>query len=207
MMVRKLTSLAGALMLGMAVSWTPSAGDAASLGLEAQDPVLDVLIAETGFLVDPADATLGELSVFGEVDASFGVDAAVGAELSLFVTFDPTSDAVATASGDFSLIDPQTFDELLGGTAQAFGFEEDIIELFFADLTGSLAPSFNDGLLAEIFFLDPLGTEEPFTGLFDGEVYETSVSLTNIAPIPLGTTLPLLLSGLAAIAMLGRRFS
>lgn len=186
--------LAGVITLG-----SFGAATAATLGLTTSTPTLESSFAFVDFLDLSPD---GELSSFGaEVDFTDGasptgfttIDFAIGYALA-----DPTTGL----SGFLDVSDEDG--QFLVGDLLAVGFTEDIIELQFGNLTGSGASLFSSSVLALIAFDDPLGAN-PFASFVDGDSYIASISISNVALIPLPAGLPLLAGGLGALMVLRRR--
>lgn len=185
--------LAGAIMLGAF-----GAASAATLGLTTSAPTIEASFAFVDFL---------DLSPDGEL-ASFGaeVDFTDGASPTGFTTIDfaagySLADPALNLSGFLDVSDENG--QFLVGDLLAVGFTEDIVELQFGNLTGSGAGLFSSSVLALIAFDDPLGAN-PFDSFVDGDSYIASVSISNVAPIPLPAGLPLLLAGLGGLALLRR---
>ena len=114
------------------------------------------------------------------------------------------ADPTTGLSGGFDIFDEDGF--FLGGDLFAVGYTENVIELQFDNLSGSSAGLFDTSVLALIALDDPVGAD-PFASLFDGDSLGASITVSNVAtstvaPIPLPTSLPLLLAGLGSIALL-----
>lgn len=179
---------------------------AATLGLTTEAPSLSA----SGAVIDFFDfGTDGELLTnIPEVDGVDGVspigfttiDFVVG-----FSTADP-SDTSDFAFGGFIDISDEDGQFLVGDLA-AIGFVEDVIELWFNNLSGSGAGSFGSSVLALVAFDDPLGAD-PFASLVDGDSLEASITVSNVAdvaPIPLPASMLFLLGGLLSLAAQGAR--
>jgi len=190
--------LASALTLGTVVS---GAASAATLGLATQTPSLTISSAAVEYLeFGPS----GDLSTFDpKVTSAVGVSPVGFTTLGLGVGFS-TDDPTTELTGGFDVLDDDGF--FLGGDLIAVGFTEDVIELQFGNLDGSAANLFGSSVLALIAFEDPLGAN-PFAALLDGDSLWASISLSKVAvaPVPLPAGLPLLLAGLAGMAMVRKR--
>jgi hypothetical protein len=175
---------------------------AATLGLTTEAPSLS---ASEAFIDYFEFGTDGDLSTFGaEVDATDGVSPAGFTEIGFGIGFgfaDPTNGA----TGGFDVFDEDGL--YLTGDLLAVGFDEDVIELQFGNLSGSGAGFFGSSVLALIAFDDPLGAN-PFASLVDGDSLGASVTISNVAdvaPIPLPASVLFLLGGLASIGAVGAR--
>lgn len=172
---------------------------AASLGLTTEAPNLSSSTAIIDYLEFAPD---GDLSTFGaEVDFTDGVSPNGFTEVGFGIGFS-LADPTTGLSGGFDIFDEDGF--LLGGDLFAVGISEDVIELQFNNLSGSASGFFGNSVLTLISLEDALGLD-PFASLEDGTTYEASISISNVAPIPLPTALTLLLSGLGALAFLTRK--
>ncbi len=147
---------------------------AASLGLTTQSPTLGSSFAFVDYLEFGGDGDLS--SFFNSIDSSSGVTPVGFSDLSFGVGF-PLATPTIGATGFFDIFDDNG--QFLAGDLLAVGFTEDVIELQFNNLIGSVAGSFGSSVLALITFDDSLGPN-PFNTFLDGDFYTASVSISNV---------------------------
>lgn len=173
--------------------------DAASLDLMTVAPTLSSSAASIDYLVD---GTFGELSTFGAVVVSTdGVAPNGDTEIEFIAGFaldDPTMDL----TGGFEVLDVDG--SFLSGELFAVGFTENVVELQFNNLSGSSSGSFGTSVLMEILFGFDVPQANPFSAFADGEFYEASITVSNIAPIPLPAGIVLLLTALGGLILVRR---
>ncbi len=190
-----------AAVLAASMALSVEKADAASLDLMTLAPTLSSSTAVVDYVEVAPD---GDLSAFGaEVDFTDGVFPNGLTEIGFGIGFsiaDPTMDL----TGGFGVFDDGGL--FLGGDLFAVGFTEGVVELQFNNLDGSSSGSFGTSVLMEIVFGDVLASStNPFSAFVDGESYNPSITISNVAPIPLPGGLLLLLGGLGSIALLKLR--
>lgn len=203
---RSMKPIIAAAVLAAGTVFAGGQSTAATLGLTTEAPSLSASMA----FIDYFDFGLdGELFTdIPEVDGLNGVapngfttiDFVVGLS-----TADPTDTSDFAFGGFLDISDEDG--QFLVGDLLAIGFEENVIELQFDNLSGSGAGAFGSSVLALIAFDDPLGAN-PFAALVDGDSLGASITVSNVAdvaPIPLPASVLLLLGGLASIGAVGAR--
>lgn len=176
---------------------------AGTLGLTTGSPVISSSFAFIDYFESGPE---GDLSTsFAEVDFTDGVSPAGFGEIGFGIGFSLANPSVGAAGG-FDIFD---FDGLfLAGDLLAVGFVEDVIELQFNNLSGSVSSSFGASVLALIAFDSPLGPN-PFDSLIDGDFYTASVTISNVvtavANVPEPSSLLLFLSALLGFSRVKRR--
>lgn len=187
---------------GLALTFCAGASSAATLSLATETPNFSSSSAFVDFLNFDPD---GDLSTFGaDVDFTNGVSPVGFTELGFGIGYS-LADPTGTATGGFDVTDENGL--LLGGDLLAVGFSEDVIELQFDNLIGSGAGSFGSSVLMVVAFsdsFDELGSN-PFDDFADGFFYDATISVSNVAAIPLPAGLPLLLTGFLGLGLLARR--
>lgn len=172
---------------------------AATLGLRTEAPSLATSAAFIDYFEFGPD---GDLSTFGAlVDSTDGVSPVGFTEIGFGIGV-ALADPTTGATGGFDVFDEDGL--FLAGDLLAVGFVEDVIEFQFGNLSGSGAGSFGSSVLALIAFDDPLGAN-PFASLVDSDSLGASVTISNVAPIPLPASVLLLLGGLVSIGAVGAR--
>ena len=152
-------------------------GNAATLGLTTQDPTLGSSAIIVDYLQFGGD---GDLASFGAgIDSSNGVMPLGITDLSFDAAF-PLATPTIGATGFLDLFD--TNGQFLAGDLLAVGFTQNVIELQFNNLIGSAAGSFGSSVLALVTFDDPLGPN-PFNSFIDGDFYDASVRILNVASV------------------------
>lgn len=172
---------------------------AATLGLTTEAPSLTASAAFIDYFEFGPD---GDLSTFGAlVDSTDGVSPVGFTEIGFGIGF-ALADPTTGATGGLDVFDDDGL--FLAGDLLAVGLVEDVIEFQFGNLSGSGAGSFGSSVLALIAFDDSLGAN-PFASLVDGDSLGASVTISNVAPIPLPASVLLLLGGLVSIGAVGAR--
>ncbi len=151
--------------------------NAATLGLTTQDPTLGSSAIVVDYLEFSGD---GDLASFGAgIDSSSGVTPLGITDLSFGAAF-PLATPTIGATGFLDIFDANG--QFLAGDLFAVGFTQNVIELQFNNLIGSATGSFGSSVLALVTFDDPLGTN-PFNSLVDGNSYDASVRILNVASV------------------------
>ena len=190
-------SLLSALALGLVALVATDRATAAPIDFDpANLPVIDIPFAFADYLETGA---AGDLSVLGAEGLATGTPQSGILFIDILVDFTVT-DRSDIAGALFSIDDNGAF---LDGTLVQAGFDADILQLLFGDLSGSAAPAFGPEALVEIVFIDPFPGTDPLSNLTDGTSY--NVAATISAPVPLPAALPLLLAGLGGLVLLRRR--
>jgi len=192
-------NLLSALALGLVALVATDRAQAAPLNLiTADSPVIDVPFATANYLETDG---IGDLSIFSAEGLATGTSAAGSLFLDIFLDFD-VSDPDDIDGALFSADDNGAF---LDGTLVRTGFDGDILELLFSDLSGTAASDFGDLAQIDIVFVFPNPGADPLSNLVDGTAYDVSATVSSVAPIPLPAALPLLLAGLGGLVLLRRR--
>ena len=192
-------NLLSALALGLVALVATDRAQAAPLNLITPDsPVIDVPFATANYLEIDG---IGDLSIFSAEGLATGTSAAGSLFLDIFLDFD-VSDPDDIDGALFSADDNGAF---LDGTLVRTGFDGDILELLFSDLSGTAASDFGDLAQIDIVFVFPNPGADPLSNLVDGTAYDVSATVSSVAPIPLPAALPLLLAGLGGLVLLRRR--
>ena len=196
-------SLAVVACTAVSLTGAVQSAGAATLCLTLGDPFLESSTASSDFLQNGDE---GDLSSFGGIiDSSAGVTLNGVAELGYFFAFDPND--LGSAAAAFDIID-ESNDVLLSDNLIDVGFRDNVVELLFDGLTGAAAGLFNTTALVEIEFDGLLGSD-PFAFFEDGEAYATRIRvsnvLTDVTPIPVPASLPLMMAAMGGIALLRRR--
>ena len=190
----RMRDAAAVLAVITALATTPAA-QAAPLDLDTTTPMLTAAGAFVDFLSFDPD---GDLSTFfAEVTTFDGIVSNAPADISFGVGFS-VANPVTSFSGGLDIFD--NVGVFLRGDIAAIGFAEDLIEFEFDNLSGPGIASFGNSVLLSIDFTDSLGAN-PFDSLVDGQSYEASLTLANVAAIPTPAVLPLLLAGLGAFGL------
>lgn len=173
---------------------------AATLGLTAGTPALSASVAMVDFFAFPPDGDLSAALV--DVDAATDIPLPTAATLGFGIGF-TLADPTDTPTGGFDIANGSGL--LLAGDLIDVGFVEDVIELHFGTLTGSLAADFGSAALMVITFDDPGNALDanPFDGLVDGQSYGASITVSAIdtTPIPLPAGAVLLMGGIGLLAL------
>ncbi|MEI4233766.1 VPLPA-CTERM sorting domain-containing protein [Roseovarius sp. D22-M7] len=190
-------TLLSALALGLfALVATDRAAAAPIDFAPANSPVIDVPFATADYL---EFGGVGDLSIFFAEGVSTGTPQAGNLFLNILVDFTVT-DRTDIAGTLLSSDDNGAF---LDGTLVRAGFDADILQLLFGELSGSAASAFGPEALVEIVFIDPFPGNDPLSNLTDGTAYDVAATIS--APVPLPAALPLLLAGLGGLVLLRRR--
>jgi len=197
--IKTMKKLLFTLALGLVALGATDRAQAAPLNLVTADsPVIDVPVATVDYL---ETGSIGDLSIFGAEGLASGTSQAGDLFLDISFNFD-TANPSDISGALFSLDDNGAF---LDGTLVRTGFDGDILELLFGNLTGSAADGFGNLARVDIFFVGPIPGTDPLLNLVDGTAYDVSATVSSVAPIPLPAALPLLLAGLGGLALLRRR--
>ncbi|MGC9417982.1 MAG: hypothetical protein ACP5EN_03335 [Rhodovulum sp.] len=195
-MINLLKSALVSLALSVA---TAGVASAASLGLATKAlPVVDIVFAEAVYF-----ETGGTGDLFWTAPAlglATAVPSASEAEFDIALTFD-IANPYGSVTGALLSAD-RDGNPYLEGDLVAIGFQDDLLELLFGNLSGSAAPAFGSQALVELFFIGPVGAD-PLAGLSDLGVYD--LAGTIVAPVPLPGGLPLLAGGVVLLAGLRAR--
>jgi len=192
-------NLLSALALTLVALVATDRAQAASLNVNTRNtPVIDIPGATADYLVTGG---VGDLSIFGAEGLVSGTSQAGTLLLDILLDFD-VSDPDDIGGSLFSVDDNGGF---LDGDLVRTGFDDDVLELLFGDLTGTAAADFGGLVQIDIVFLDPFPGIDPLSNLVDGTTYEVSATVSAVAPIPLPAALPLLLAGLGGLVLLRRR--
>lgn len=160
-------------------------------------PIIDIPFAMADYF---------EIGGAGNIEIAFAEGLATGVTpsgplfLDIFVDYD-VADPLGTIDGAlFATDDAGSF---LDGLLVEAGYvpDADIIQLLFGGLTGSAAGRFGPFALVEVFFVDPLGTTDPFAGLVDGSSYDIAGTVQATVPLPA----PALLLAAALAGLVGGR--
>lgn len=190
-------TLLSALALGLVALVAADRATAAPIDFEpAKLPVIDIPFATADYL---EFGGVGDFTIFSAEGLATGTPQSGGLFVDILLNF-TVSDRSDIAGALFSIDDNGAF---LDGTLVQAGFDADILQLLFGDLSGSAASDFGAQALVEVIFIDPLPGDDPLSNLTDGTVYD--VAATVSAPIPLPAALPLLLAGLGGLVLLRRR--
>lgn len=185
--------------LGLVALGAADRAQAAPLNvITADSAVIDVPFATMDYL--ETEGT-GDLSIFGAEGLASGTLQAGDLFLDILLDFD-IADRDDVNGAFFSSDDNGAF---LDGTLVRTGFDGDILELLFSDLTGTAAGDFGDFARIDIVFIDPFPGNDPLSNLVDGAAYDVTATVSSVAPIPLPAALPLLLAGLGGLVLLRRR--
>ena len=190
-----LTSLA----LGLAAFGAAERAHAASLDVVTGAPVIDVPSATADY---SEVSGAGDLSLFDAEALSPDLSSTGTLLLNLAVNFDASA---PSATADGVLLSEDDDGPFLDGTLVEAGYDNDILQLLYGDLTGSAAGDFGGFALLEVFFIALFPGTDPLSNLVDGITYDVSATVSSAAPIPLTAGLPLLLAGLGGLLMLRRR--
>lgn len=184
------------LLVAACLTLCAGPGSAALLNLDTRaTPVIDFL----------ADVTFLETGGVGDLlfDAP-ALAVVTGADVAgdLYIEFSANFD-MADPYGSFNgaLFSHDDAGDFLSGDLVGLGFEEDRLQMLFANLTGSGAGVFGERTLVDFYFFDPVGAD-PVRGLSDGGSY--TIAGTAMAPVPLPVGLPMLGGGLIALVLLRR---
>lgn len=190
-------SFLSALALGLAALVAADRAKAAPIDFEAANlPVIDIPFAAADYL---EFGGVGDFTIFGAEGLATGTPQSGGLFVDILLNF-TVSDRSDIAGALFSIDDNGAF---LDGTLVQAGFDADILQLLFGDLSGSAASDFGTQALVEVIFLFPFPGDDPLSNLTDDTAY--NVAATVSAPIPLPAALPLLLAGLGGLVLLRRR--
>lgn len=173
---------------------------AAFAALPSSAATLDI----PGASLDYSTSVLGDVGDLLMFDAIGVVDdggSLIDVLVDLTLTFE-VADPSGTADAAIDIL--AGADLYLSGILSGISFEEDLLRLVFSGLTGSAAATFGSALQLEIFFLDPLG-DNPLAALVDGSSYDVVAFGSDMAPIPLPASLPLLGGALGLLALRKRR--
>lgn len=193
-------TLLSALALGLVALVAADRATAAPIAFEAANlPVIDIPPATADYL---ESGGIGDLSIFDAEGLATGTPQAGDLFLSILVDF-TVSDRTDIAGTLFSNDDSGAF---LDGTLIQAGFDDDILQLLFGDLSGSAASAFGPEALVEIVFIGPFPGNDPLSNLTDETAYDVAATISApISPIPLPAALPLLLASLGGLVLLRRR--
>ena len=190
-------SLLSALAPGLVALVAADRATAAPIDFEpANLPVIDIPFATADYV---EFGGVGDFTIFGAEGLATGTPQSGTLFFDIFVDFTVT-DRSDIAGALFSIDDNGAF---LDGTLVQAGFDADILQLLFGDLSGSAASDFGARALVEVIFINPFPGDDPLSNLTDGTAYD--VAATVSAPIPLPAALPLLLAGLGGLVLLRRR--
>jgi hypothetical protein len=172
---------------------------AAPLNLVTADsPVIDVPVATADYL---ETGGIGDFSIFGAEGLASGTSQSGDLLLDVFFNFD-TANPSDINGALFSIDDDGAF---LDGTILQTGYDGEILELLFGNLSGTAASDFGDLARVDVVFLVPNPGTDPLSNLVDGTAYDVSATVSSVAPIPLPGALPLLIAGLGGLVLLRRR--
>ena len=193
-------TLLSALALGLVALVAADRSTAAPIDFRpANLPVIDIPFATADYF---DTGGIGDLSIFDAEGVALGTPQAGTLLLNIVVDF-TVSDRTDIAGELFSSDDNGAF---LDGTLVQAGFDADILQLLFGDLSGSAASDFGPQALVEIIFIDPFPGTDPLSNLSDGTAYAVAATVSApVSPIPLPAALPLLLAGLGGLVLLRRR--
>lgn len=192
-------TLLSALALALVALVATDRAQAASLNVITKNsPVIDIPGATADYLVTDG---IGDLSIFGAEGLVSGTSQAGTLLLDIFLDFD-VGDRDDIGGALFSADDNGGF---LDGDLVRTGYDGDILELLFGNLSGTAADDFGPLARVDIVFLDPFPGIDPLSNLVDGTQYEVTATVSAVAPIPLPGALPLLLAGLGGLVLLRRR--
>jgi hypothetical protein len=192
-----------AILTAAACAMTQTA-NAAPLDLETITPTFTAANSTVEFFEDFPSLGEGELLAFGAtITAADGVNPIAPATIDFTFGF-PLTDPTDNPSGFFDVVDGSFSSVLSGDTVLALGFSENLVEVQFGNHTGSAGTDFNDSVLLSIAFADDLGAD-PFGALVGGGFYDATLTLANVAEVPAPAALPLLLTGLAGLALFRKR--
>jgi len=196
---KTMTKYLAALVLGLAAFAVTSEAPAAPLTYTKNAPVIDLPVVTTDYL-----ETFG----FGDLSFIFAEGLASGTAQAgdLFVTltlgFDPVTPAGTELGALTSEDDNGGF---LDGDVLTTGFDGDVLQVVFGNLSGTAAPDFGRFALLELTFIDPFPGTNPLVNLVDGVTYDAFATIYSATPIPLPAALPLMGAALGGLVLLRRR--
>ncbi|PWR02634.1 hypothetical protein DKT77_10660 [Meridianimarinicoccus roseus] len=192
-------SLISALAFGFAALGAADHAEAAPLNVATDTPLIDIPFASADFL---DLGGFGDLSILGAEGLASGTPQSGTLSLDVLISFDTTDPAGTIGGALFSMDDNGAF---LDGTLVQSGFDGDILQLLFGNLTGSAAADFGPFALLEAVFLFPALGTDPLSQLTDATTYDVFGTLSSATPVPLPAALPLLAAGLGGLVLLRRR--
>ena len=192
-------NLLSALALGLVALVATDRVQAASLNVVTGLPVVDIPFATADYL---ETLGTGDLSIIAAEGLVTGTPQAGDLFVDIFVDFDLLDPAGTAGGALFSVDDDGAF---LDGSLVRTGFDADVLQLLYGDLSGNAAGDFGRFALVELVFIDPFPGDDPLSNLEDGTAYDVAATVSSVAPIPLPAALPLLLAGLGGLVLLRRR--
>lgn len=169
---------------------------AAFAALPTQAATLDIPVATIDYSTSVV-GDVGDLLLFGANGVVDDGVSFIDVSVDLMLSFE-IANPYGTADAAIDILDGA--DLYLSGILSGIKFEEDLLTLVFSGLTGSAATIFGSALQLEIFFLDPIGSD-PLRALVDGSSYDVVAFGSDVAPIPLPASLPLLAGALGVLAL------
>lgn len=196
---KPMKNLIAALAIGLAALTAADHADASPLRNAVDAPTIEIPFAT----VDYIEAFgFGDLSMFFAEGLASGTPQAGDLFVSLTLGFDPVVPAGSALGGLFSEDDDGAF---LDGDVLATGFQDDVLQVLFGNLSGSAAADFGDLALMELVFIDPFPGANPLANLVDGTSYAVFATVYAATPIPVPAALPMLAAGLGGLVLLRRR--
>lgn len=192
-------NLLSALAIALATLTVAGQATAARLDVTTDVPLIDLPFALAEYT---ESGGVGDLLMFDAEGLASGTTQAGDLFVTLAVTFDVADPAGTVTAGLFSVDDDGAF--LDGDLVQA-GFDGDVLQILFGNLTGNAAAAFGQFALLELAFVFPGVGVNPLAGLQDGTLYDVAGTISSATPIPLPAALPLLGAALGGLMVLRRR--
>lgn len=188
-----------ALAIGLAAFWAADEAAAKPLPYVLDGPTIEIPFASADYL---EVGGTGDLSAFLAEGLATDTTQAGGLFVDFTLTFDPLAPAGTALGALFSVDDDGAF---LDGDVLQTGFDGDVLQVLFGNLTGKAAGDFGRFALLELVFVFPFAGTDPLTTLVDGTTYDVAATIYSATPIPLPAGLPLLAAGLGGLVLLRRR--
>lgn len=192
-------NILSAIAIALATVTVAGQASAAPLNVVTDAPLIDIPFADADYL---SVGGFGDLSIFDAEGLASGVAAAGDLFVTVLVSFDESDPSGTATAGLFSFDDDGGF---LDGDLVKAGFDGDLLQILFGNLSGSAAAAFGKFALLELVFVDPFPGIDPLGNLEDGTIYLVSGTISSATPIPLPAALPLLGAALGGLVLLRRR--
>lgn len=192
-------TLLSAVAIGLAAFIAADRVEATQLNYAIDAPVIDLPFATADYA---EFGGTGDLTMFFAEGLATGTPQSGDLFVDLVLGFDPL-DPAGTAFGSlFSVDDDGAF---LDGDVLRTGFDGDVLQVVFGNLTGKAAGDFGRFALLELVFIFPSAGTDPLTTLIDGEAYDVAGTIYAATPIPVPAALPLMAAALGGLVLLRRR--
>ncbi|MGS4944792.1 PEP-CTERM sorting domain-containing protein [Meridianimarinicoccus sp. RP-17] len=192
-------TLLSAVAIGLAAFTAADRVEATQLNYAIDAPVIDLPFATADYA---EFSGTGDLTMFFAEGLATGTPQSGDLFVDLVLGFDPL-DPAGTAFGSlFSVDDDGAF---LDGDVLRTGFDGDVLQVVFGNLTGKAAGDFGRFALLELVFIFPSAGTDPLTTLIDGEAYDVAGTIYAATPIPVPAALPLMAAALGGLVLLRRR--